>query len=510
MRPVLRGYQIGGVDRTRDAFRRVHRVVLVMPTGAGKTVAAGSVIASAVEKGGRVLFLAHRKELIDQASAKLTQFGVDHGVIKAGVVADLGKAVQVASVQTLVRRLGALTGEPSAVDREIGFVPAHLMPFTLIVVDECHHVIASTYQQILGAWPHARVLGLTATPYRIDGAALGDCFEDLVIGATVPELIGGGHLVRTRTFAPPPPEALKAVHVRAGEFQAGEAAAVLDRIGPIQEITRTWEARAAGRLTVGFGCTVEHCEHLAEAFRARGHAAAAVDGTMGESERSDILGSLRAGVVRVVFNVALLTEGFDLPDLSCLIEARPTKSRCFWRQMCGRIVRPAPGKDDGLILDHAANGHRFGVPDAADHYSLQDEEKGTRARSSEPTQASACPACHRLLPVPAPDACPSCGKRLMERGRVAAPGRIEMEISELNPADEADRYRWYRRCVAMAVERNKKTGWVYYRYQERWADKPPVWMPVKAGIYEELFHRPPTRRLIEIARAKGNAVEVMA
>lgn len=507
MRPVLRGYQIGCVDRTRDAFRSVHRVVCVCPTGGGKTVIAGAVITSAVEKGGRVLFLAHRKELIDQASAKLSQFGVAHGVIKAGVAPDLGLPVQVASVQTLVRRLGKLTGEPSAADRELGIMPAHLAPFTLIVVDECHHVMANTYQQILSAWPHARVLGLTATPYRIDGAALGDCFEQLVVGATVPELLSGGHLVPTRTFAPPPPEELRSVHVRAGDYQAGEAAKVLDRTGPTQEILRTWQARAAGRLTVGFGCTVEHCEHLAEAFRAAGVPSAAVDGSMDESERSRILSDLRSGALRVVWNVALLTEGFDLPDLSCLIEARPTKSRCFWRQMCGRIMRPAPGKVDGIILDHAANGHRFGVPDAPDHYSLEEEEKGKRARSSSPPLASTCPRCHFLLPVRLPDACPSCGKRL-GGDRVMASERVELDIVELSPADEADRYDWYRRCVDTAIHLRKKLGWVFYRYQDRWAEKPPVWMPVKAGIYHELFHRPPSRRLIELAQAKGNQVAV--
>jgi superfamily II DNA or RNA helicase len=188
-RPTLRGYQVGCVDRTRDSFRRVHKVVLVVPTGGGKTVIAGGVIEAAVAKGGRVLFLAHRKELIDQASAKLTEFGLAHGVIKAGVQPDLGQAIQVASVQTLVRRLGKMTGQPSAVDRELGIIPVHLQPFTLIVVDECHHITAASYQAILAAWPQARVLGLTATPYRIDGAALGDCFEDLVVGATVPELI---------------------------------------------------------------------------------------------------------------------------------------------------------------------------------------------------------------------------------------------------------------------------------------------------------------------------------
>jgi DNA repair protein RadD len=511
MRPCLRGYQVGVVDRTRDAFRRVRRVVLVMPTGAGKTVVAGAVITAAVEKGSRVLFLAHRKELIDQASDKLGQFGVPHGVIKAGRQPDLAQPVQVASVQTLSRRLDKLTRPLSEAQVLSGMTCDHVQDFDLVVPDECHHITANSYQQILGAWPGARVLGLTATPYRIDGAPLGDCFEHMEVGITVPELITQGFLVRTRTFAPPPPEELRAVHVRAGDYLAGEAATVLDRTGPTAEIIATWRRRAAGRLTVGFGCTVEHCQHLAQAFNDDGIPSAVVDGTMDESDRAQVLADLRAGRVLVVWNVAVLTEGFDLPDLSCLIWARPTKSRCLWRQGCGRIMRPAPGKVDGIILDHAGNGHRFGVPDSADHYSLTEARDKRESRSPTSALDASCPHCHLRLLRPLPAICPECKAGLVlrsERGAVAL--RDEMAMRELSPADEADRYQWYLDCVGNALRLNKRIGWVFYRYKDRWAEEPPAWMPVKARIYKEIYHREPPAKLVELAEMKGNRQEVMA
>lgn len=171
-------------------------------------------------------------------------------------------------------------------------------------------------------------------------------------------------------------------------------------------------------------------------------------------------------------------------------------------------MRPAPGKVDGLILDHAANGHRFGVPDQPDVYSLTDEDKTKRASRGEP-EAATCPQCHLLLPIPTPATCPSC-KRLLRAERAMATERVELEIRELSPADEADRYAWYRGCIDTSRRLGKKLGWVFYRYQERWGEKPPTWMPCKAGIYEALFGRPAPRLLIEIARNKGNQVEAMA
>lgn len=476
-RPQLRPYQVDGVQRLRLGFRAHRRVLCVLPTGGGKTVVASWIIDSAVEHGSRVLFLAHRTELIEQASRKLDEFGVDHGVIKsAHGRQDLSKPVQVASVQTLVRRLDRLAAAVRCDDLPWA------KPFDLIVVDEAHHTSAGSYLKILEAYPEARILGLTATPYRMDGDGLGDCYDHLEALATVPQLIEAGYLVRTRTFAPAPPEALGKVHTRAGEFRVDEAAEVLDQVAPLQEIVDTWHRHAADRLTVAFGCTVQHGQKIATAFRACGIAAAAIDGNTPAGERADVLSRLAAGELRVVANCGILTEGWDLPACSSVILARPTKSRSLWRQMVGRGMRSAPGKTDCLILDHAANCSRFGTPDEADAYSLL----GAVPEEHDLGQQILCPNCSALNDA-SEFLCVECRAHLPrpkseekdERGWSTPTGprgfeeRKALELGEVRPLTEEERKAWYHARLEEADARGYKSGWAAHRYRERFAQWPP-------------------------------------
>lgn len=473
-RPQLRTYQVAGVQRLRQAFRQHRTVLCVLPTGGGKTVVAAWLVDSAVAMGKRVLFLAHRTELIEQASAKLHEFGVAHGVIKSGHPRqDLARAVQVASVQTLVRRL-AKAG-----------TAAWLASFDLVVVDEAHHTAAGSYQQILDAYPRAKVLGLTATPYRLDGAGLGDSYEHLEALATVPELIGGGFLVPTRTFAPPPPTALSAVHVRAGEFRVDEAAHVLDQVGPVQEIVDTWLRYAVGRVTVAFGCTVKHAARIAHAFTARGIPAAAIDGDSHPAVRDQALQDLASGRLQVLANCSLLTEGWDLPACAAVILARPTKSRSLWRQMVGRGMRSAPNKADCLILDHAANCARFGTPDEADAYSLHTvvpEEYALPGYVLCPRCAALnregdyrCGECEEPLPRPRS----ASGHTGVKRNRITDSERETVERKALDLAEartltKAERETWYHERLAEAEARHHKLGWAAHRYHDRFGAWPPA------------------------------------
>lgn len=487
-RPQLRGYQVQVVQRLRLAFRQAQRVLCVLPTGGGKTVVASWLIDSATAKGNRVLFLAHRAELIDQASAKLDAFGVPHGVIKAGHERqDLSQAVQVASVQTLVRRLPRLTAPDLALWG--GQVPGWAVPFDLIVVDECHHTCAGSYQRVLDAYPDAKVLGLTATPYRLDGQGLGDHFEHLEVGAHVPDLIQAGWLVPTRTFAPPPPAALGQVHTTAGEYSVGEAADVLNTVGPRAEIVATWQRRAAGRLTVAFCCTVAHAEAVAEAFRAQGVAAAAIDGDTPQARRDEVLRDLAAGRLKVVCNCALLTEGWDLPACAAVILARPTQSRALWRQMVGRGMRSAAGKTDCVILDHAGNVHRFGTPDDADGYSLQDVvpveyDLGGKAICPNALCAALvdaylfkCPHCDTRLPAAKRESSGGGRGGRGDRSESASTGwdeRGALELTEARSMTERERRDWYAELLAQAERRGFKAGWAAHRYKDRFSVWPPT------------------------------------
>lgn len=482
MRPVLRDYQEPFVDRLRQAMRSHRRVLAVLPTGGGKTVVAGAIIDLARNKGSRVVVMAHRTELLDQMSAKLDDYGIDHGVIKRGHKREnLTLGVQVASVQTLARRVDSLASDGPD-------VPTWRRPPDLLVVDEAHHQCAGSYVKIEETWKDTPILGLTATPYRLDGAGLGDHFDVLEVGAHVSELISNGYLVPTRTFAPVAPDALKRVKKTAGDYNMGGATGVMDQVGPIQEIVRTWQKHASDRITVAFACSVNHAEHLAEAFRVAGVPAAAIDGSTPDEERSHVLKSLRRGELRVVCNVMLLTEGWDLPSCSAVIQARPTQSQSLWRQMVGRGMRSFEGKGNCMVLDHVGNCHRFGQPDEDDVYSLH----GSAEKEVDP--GVACYACSALNPANA-EACVECGALFHhpERGGIAGRDRswrsrqrIEMQMAEITqPADADERWKFYAEQVEKAKSSGFDLGWAAHRYREKFHDWPPFHFKRRAGALRE-------------------------
>lgn len=503
MSVALRPYQTANLDALREAFRRVRCVVDVLPTGAGKTVIAAEAIQRTVMAGRRVLFLAHRRELIDQASAKLASLGVAHARIQAGEPGNLAQPVQVASVQTLARRLERIrAGDPGAAALGI----EQRTDFDLVVVDECHHVAADSYRRILAAWIRARVLGLTATPYRLDGTGLSDVFEEMVVGATVPQLIEGGFLVPTQTFAPKPPEALAKIGTRAGEYRIDMASDILDKVGPTREIVAAWRAHAADRLTAVFACTVEHAEHLAAAFRDAGIAAASIEGGTEEKVRARTLADLRSGALRVIVNVGILTEGWDLPAIKAIVLARPTQSRALWRQMVGRGMRPCPGAaPDCLILDHASNCVRFGSPDAADEYSLQ----GSRG-AAEDAGMVVCDRCD-FVNEPRAKTCANCGEVLAreteveERGPRVLSMRQEMSLEQFDEASELRLFALYADLVWQALDRSRNLGWAYHRLVETNGRGPQPWFLQALGMYQQRWDRAPHPRMVEQAMRKSSA-----
>lgn len=245
---ILRPYQTRAVDLARAAFLAgKRRILLVAPTGAGKTViATHGLIAPAVARGSRVLFLAHRQELIDQCAAKLGE--LPYGIIKANIKPHPYAPIQVASVQTLARR--------------------DLPPADLVVVDEAHHTTGdNSYGVILAAYPNAAIVGLTATPFRLDGRGMGSVFDALIPVATVSELIAAGALVRPRTFALPAPD-LAGIRTVAGDYADGALAHRMDtkRIGTA--LVETYRKHADGRSAIAFGVNVAHAEHIADEFTA--------------------------------------------------------------------------------------------------------------------------------------------------------------------------------------------------------------------------------------------------
>ena len=465
--PALRPYQIDVIDRleAQIAMGR-RRILLVAPTGAGKTVLASEIISRRVEEGA--LVLAHRRELITQTSKKLYDVGIDHGIIQAGFPTRPDVAVQVASVQTLhARAVRTSRIEPP--------------PAGLVIVDEAHHAPADTYQAILRQYPDSILVGLTATPCRGDGRGLGKIFETMIECPQVAELIKGGYLVPSRVYAPSRPD-LSGVKIDRGDYVQNQLAARVNTQQLVGDIVTHWCKLADRRKTVVFACGVRHSVHIRDQFRAGGIWAEHIDGTTPAEERDLILARLVSGSVDVVCNAMVLTEGWDCPSASCLILARPTKSLGLFRQMVGRVLRPYSGKIDALILDHAGSVFEHGLPEEPINWTLNEDERAenpvhrSRARSKR-QGLTTCPECKSVRLEGA--TCNSCGWRPTamaegvefadgELGRVDASGRAQ----PLQACAE-ERYRFHCMLLWFVARHDYNPGWAAHKFKERYGEWPP-------------------------------------
>lgn len=336
---TLRPYQQEAIAAIEGAG--IQRPLLVLPTGCGKTV----VFCHLIERRpGRSLILAHRDELIEQPLEKLGQIApeLDVGVVKAERD-EHDAPVVLASVQTLAnrRRLERLAQTP----------------FRTIVVDEAHHVLAKSYVDVLEAlgaftgrrWP--LTVGVTATAERGDQGKLGRVWERIVYERGLLEMIQAGYLSDLRGVRIALAADLDRVKVSHGDFSGdGLASALRDADAPRHGVA-AWREHAADRPTLLFTPTVPLAEEFAEEFRGAGVTARMLCGRTPSDERRAALAAFRRGELQVITNAALLTEGVDLPMTSCIVLARPTKSRPLFKQMIGRGTRIWPGKDDCLVLD---------------------------------------------------------------------------------------------------------------------------------------------------------------
>ncbi len=372
----LRPYQVACIEQVREAVRALRaagkpqRVCVVMPTGAGKTKTHAEIARSAVAKGGSVLWLAHRAELVDQAVEALRSEGLSVGAISASAASrpQPHAAVQVATVQTLVSR---------------GARP----PASLIIADEAHHYVARTFGAVVDAYPRAVVLGPTATPERGDGKGLGGMFESIVVGARIKQLIELGHLVPANLIRP---------HrkLRSGEIAQRPVDAYLEH--------------ARGRRAIVFSPLVATAEEHAAQFRALGVPATMVEGNTDPLARRQAFAALRSGATPVLTNVYIATEGFDIPAIECVILARGCGHAGTYLQMVGRGLRPAEGKTDCVVIDLQGISHDHGHPEDDREYSL--EGRGISEPGSDEAKIVQryCKVCSGPL-EPDDTVCPACG-----------------------------------------------------------------------------------------------------
>ena len=361
----LRPYQIECIEALRRAYAAGRRApILMMPTGGGKTIVFAEVARSARAKGRRVVVLVHRRELLRQAAVKLTWASVPHGIIAAGFPTSPEEPVQVASVQTLARHREALTD----VD--------------LFVIDEGHHARADLWQQVLDSQPNARLLGVTATPARLDGKGLGveagGVFDALVTGPSMRELIAAGYLAPTRCFVPSRRLDLTGVKSRAGDYVVSDLVARVDRPEIAGDAIQRYRLHADHHPAIAYCCDAHHAERTAETFRRAGYRAACVHGRLSAPDRDRFIAGLGASEVEVLTSCDLISEGLDVPSVGTVILLRPTKSLTLYLQQVGRGTRPAPGKQALIVLDHAGNVVSHGLPDQERKWSLSGIEKAKK------------------------------------------------------------------------------------------------------------------------------------
>jgi len=445
----LRPYQQAAIDGARAAYKAGNRAVLFqLPTGGGKTVTASTVVRGAAQRGNGTWWLTHRRELADQASQTFHGLGIPHGTIRAGHISDPTALVQVASIQTIARRLGSLPAPE------------------LIVFDEAHHIGASQWQQIFDAYPRARILGLTATPWRLDGQGLGTWFGQMVSGPTVAELIEAKSLSPYRLFAPATPD-LTGVKTAAGDYQRGALAKAMDKPAIVGDAIGHYQRLCAGKRAVAFAAGVDNSKHIAAQFCAAGVPAEHVDGSMPGEARDAAVDRFRRGETLILSNADLFGEGFDVPAIEAAILLRPTKSLSLYLQQVGRALRPFEGKTEAIILDHAGNSLVHGLPDDEREWDLEDRERRKKATASE-VPVRQCEECFFVY-RPAPR-CPQCGHAPTVRVREIE--QIEGSLEEVKQADRRALFREQSKANSFEalVELGRARG---YKNPTFWARK--VW-----------------------------------
>jgi DNA repair protein RadD len=370
----------------------------------------------------------HRDEILQQTSAKLRDFGVRHGIIAAGYD-ESDHNVQVASVMSLARRL----------DRWREWAP------TLIVIDEAHHAAADTWKRILAAFPDADLLGLTATPRRLDGKPLDEFFDELIVGPPIGDLIDGGYLSAVTVFTPPRQPNLSKVKIRAGDYAVDQLSQVMSGGMIINGAVEEYQRLCAGAPAIAFCVDIAHSKLVANAFRRRKWRAEHVDGDTPRQERRDLIAALDNGEIDVLTNCALISEGLDVPGVEAAILLRPTRSLALYLQMVGRALRP--GKDLAYVLDHSGNVYRHGLPTARRRWTLRERQKADGAAKG----LIRCPHCGAMNERGATK-CEHCGEPLggrQQRQRVVAPGQrlaeaVQAPISDADLAamSARDRFKW--------------------------------------------------------------------
>lgn len=441
----LRAYQEELVSRVRKAWLKGKKApCIVLPCGGGKSVIVAEIAKRTTEKHNHVLFLVHRRELCEQIENTFRKWGVD--MLRCRVM----------MVQTAARRIDKMSA-PS-----------------LIITDENHHSLASTYKKVYEAFPNAYRVGVTATPVRLDGSGLSDVNDELIIGVSARWLIENSCLAPYDYYAPSLVD-LTGIKIKKGDYDVSSVENLMLRKAVFGDAIKYYKQLAKGRQAVCYCTSVRHSMETAMQFNLAGIEAAHIDGSTPKAERKRIIEDFRRGAIDILCNVDLISEGFDVPDCECAILLRPTQSLTLYIQQSMRCMRYRKGKR-AVIIDHVGNYARFGMPDADREWTLESRKKQKRElEKSDEINIKQCPECCCVFSSKdesgaAVTVCPNCGYEFPKKQR----SEIEQEQAELKKIDgfvldfkTPDECHSYSELLDYAKSHGYKSGWAFYQAKKR-------------------------------------------
>lgn len=450
----LREYQKDQVLDLRQGIREGSLIQMLMsPTGSGKTEVAKNIIASAAAKKRRVWFIVDSVKLLDQTLARFHQDGIYAGAIQADhPCTDHSKLVQVATVQSLASRLDSMLRD---------------RPPELVVIDEAHVVFKAHTELITWCrWRKVPVIGLSATPFK---RGLGKIYDRLVNRISTEELTDMGFLVPAVCYAPYVPDLKGVAASNDGDWADDALARVMGGADILGDVVTHWKQLGENRQTLVFACNVHHSKQLAEAFLNAGVKAAHIDGYMTTDESDEIIRLYKAGVIKVLVSVAMLVKGFDDPATGCIVIARPTKSLMLHYQILGRVLRIFGGKFDGIIIDHAGNLLRNGLPTDTlpDRLDMGDGDPVDRAKKDtnpdKADQTKPCPKCSFVLTGLL---CTKCGFEIkIDAGVEVAAGLLVKVADRKSKIADRTKQHTYAELLGYAQLKGKSPMWAQTAYQ---------------------------------------------
>jgi superfamily II DNA or RNA helicase len=456
-------HQADLIQGCRGKLRDHQAVILQMATGGGKTPTGAFAVKSADDKGHAVIWMCPRRELVAQTSGTFSAFGIPHSFIAAGRHYNPRLRVHIASVETLANRLDVLT------------------PPKLLIVDECHHSPAAGWLKVI-EWVKAaggKVLGLTATPWRLDGGGFTHIYGEMAKGPPVSWFIENGFLSDYRLYAPFTPD-LSGVHTRAGEYVSSEVEAIMGGKAVVGNCVEHYRRFADGKKAALFAVSVQHSQQIAEEFNRAGIPAAHIDSGTPDAVRRQSILNFATGHIKVLTNCNLLSEGFDLSAIAgrdapieCVILMRPTQSLSLYLQQVGRALRRKPYP--AVIIDMVGACAKHGLPDHPHEWTLQGRpKKGRGGKGDEAAPlVRKCVACDLMYAISLPS-CPHCGQAVQDTP--SAGRKIEEVAGQLHEVDrEQVRRRLMKeqgeaRSIDALIDLGRKRG---YKSPEKWASN--VW-----------------------------------